>query len=88
MPRFVPKEDRLTTTVDISDCVVQFNNGKIFGSLGGLSGGPVFVWRKTPLLVAELIGFIYEYQPDYDLMFVRLARVLREDGTIVPSSRF
>jgi hypothetical protein len=42
----------------------------------------VFVWRKTPILVAELVGFIYEYQESLDLMFVRSATVIRDDGRI------
>jgi hypothetical protein len=50
--------------------------------LGGLSGGPVFVWRKTPILIAELVGFIYEYQESLDLMLVRSAAVIRADGTL------
>jgi hypothetical protein len=54
----------------------------VFGFLGGLSGGPVFAWRKTPVLVAELVGFIYEYQESLDLMFVRSAAVIREDGRL------
>jgi hypothetical protein len=76
-------EDHIVTTVQIKDCITQINHGRVWGSLGGLSGGPVFVWRKTPLLVAELVGFIYEYQESLDLMLVRAAKVLREDGTFV-----
>ncbi|MBZ0170079.1 hypothetical protein MELA_03001 [Candidatus Methylomirabilis lanthanidiphila] len=75
-------DEMIVTTVQIQECVTQISHGKIWGSLGGLSGGPVFVWRKTPILVAELVGFIYEYQETLDLMLVRAARVVREDGTI------
>jgi hypothetical protein len=77
------RDNEIITTVQIQDCITQINYGKILGSLGGLSGGPVFVWRKTPILVAELVGFIYEYQESYDLMRVRAAKVIREDGTFV-----
>jgi hypothetical protein len=77
------REDTIVTTIQIQDCITQINDGKIWGSLGGLSGGPVFVWRKTPILVAELVGFIYEYQESLDLLFVRLAKVIGQDGTIL-----
>lgn len=77
------RDDKIVTTIQIQDCLTQINGGKIWGSLGGLSGGPVFVWRKTPILVAELVGFIYEYQESLDLLFVRLAKVIGEDGTLL-----
>jgi hypothetical protein len=51
------------------------------GSLGGLSGGPVLAWRKTPILIAELVGFIYKYHDGFDLMYVRAAKVIRQDAT-------
>ncbi len=75
-------DNQLATTVQIQDCITQINHGKVWGSLGGLSGGPVFVWRKTPVLIAELVGFIYEYQESLDLMLVRSAMVIRENGTL------
>ena len=76
-------DNYIVTTVQIEDCITQINHGKVWGSLGGLSGGPVFVWRKTPILIAELIGFIYEYQKSYDLMFVRSGNVIGVDGKII-----
>jgi hypothetical protein len=77
------RDNSIVTTVQIADCVTQINHGKVWGSLGGLSGGPVFVWRKTPILIAELVGFIYEYQESLDLMFVRSANVIGIDGKII-----
>jgi hypothetical protein len=71
------------TRVELEKCVTQFNNGVVLGSLGGLSGGPVFVWRKEPILTAELVGFISEYQKDYDLMRITSANLIRENGTLV-----
>ena len=56
------RDNQIVTTVQIEDCISQIRDDRVWGSLGGLSGGPVFVWRKTPILVAELVGFIYEYQ--------------------------
>jgi hypothetical protein len=74
-------EDHLVTKIEVEKCITQPRDGKILGSLSGMSGGPVFVWRKTNLLRAELVGFIHEYQETYDLLMIRAARVLREDGT-------
>jgi len=36
--------------------------------LGGMSGGPVF---RLGYLQWELVGFIYEFSPQYDIMFMR-----------------
>jgi hypothetical protein len=69
------------------DVIVTRVRVEVWGSLGGLSGGPVFAWRKTPILVAELVGFVYEYQESLDLMFVRSAAVLSEEGRILPHAR-
>jgi hypothetical protein len=49
--------------------------------LGGMSGGPVFRWRRGDL-EPQLVGIIYEYQHAYDLLFIRSTRVIRVDGTI------
>ncbi|MBZ5680788.1 MAG: hypothetical protein LAO24_11860 [Acidobacteriia bacterium] len=76
-------EHHLMTRVEVEKCVTQFNNGVVLGSLGGLSGGPVFVWRKESILAAELVGFISEYQECYDLMRVTSANLIRENGTLV-----
>jgi hypothetical protein len=88
------RDSQLATTVQIEQCINQLNHGLVLGSLGGLSGGPVFAWRKTPVLHAELIGFIYEYQETFDLMLVRLALLchlrsgaLRRKLSSMPSSR-
>jgi hypothetical protein len=82
---FSVRENEIVTRVQIEDCITQINFGKILGSLGGLSGGPVFAWRKTSILIAELIGFIYEYQESLDLMLIRAAKVIRDDGTLYSS---
>lgn len=76
------REEQFVVSVRPEEPIVTVNKGLILGSLGGLSGGPVFCWRKTDsLLRAELVGFIYEYQEELDLMYVRAARVLNCDGT-------
>lgn len=40
------RDGQIASTVQINDCVTQISNGKVWGSLGGLSGGPVFAWRR------------------------------------------
>ncbi|MFL6214220.1 MAG: hypothetical protein ACJ74J_10065 [Blastocatellia bacterium] len=74
-------ENHIVTRIEAEKCRVSINEGKVLGSLGGLSGGPVFCWRKSELLRAELVGFIYEYQENLDLMYIRAAKVLAQDGT-------
>ncbi|PYV74214.1 MAG: hypothetical protein DMG96_20835 [Acidobacteria bacterium] len=76
-------EHHLMTRFEVDKCVTQFNNGLVLGSLGGLSGGPVFVWRKEAILTAELVGFISEYQTDYDLMRVTSANLIQDNGSLV-----
>ena len=44
------------------------HNGMDLHDLGGLSGGPVFIHRE---LFWELVGIIYEFSPEFDLMYVR-----------------
>jgi hypothetical protein len=56
------------------------NYDLVLGSIGGLSGGPVFVWRRTPILFPELVGFIMEYQDIYDLLYIRRATCLDSTG--------
>ena len=47
--------------------------------LGGLSGGPVFIHRN---IYWEFIEMIYEFSENFDLMYVRPASLVLEDGTI------
>jgi hypothetical protein len=48
--------------------------------LGGMSGGPVF---RLGCLHWELVGFIYEFSPQYDIMFLRPAHLIQADGSIL-----
>ena len=73
----------LVTRIQIQQCLVDINRGLVTGSLGGLSGGPVFAWRKSPVLFAELVGFIIEYQEALDLMYIRRASCMNEAGQLV-----
>lgn len=48
-------------------------------TIRGMSGGPVFAIRHaadTDIMSYEFIGHIYEFSEDFELLYVRLARVL------------
>ena len=79
-------ENHLVTRIEIDKCLTDINDGLVLGSLGGLSGGPVFAWRKTPILIAELVGFITEYQETLDLLYIRKASCLSIEGNVVSSA--
>ncbi len=76
-------DTHLVTQLRLDDCMNQINEGLVLGSIGGMSGGPVFAWRKTPILIAELVGFITEYQESFDLMYIRKASCLSVEGRIM-----
>lgn len=73
-------DQHLVTRIEFEECVAAIRGGLVMGSIGGLSGGPVFVWRSKPVLFAELIGFVTEYQENLDLLYVRRANCLQVDG--------
>jgi hypothetical protein len=50
-------------------------------NIGGMSGGPVFRWRKTKL-EAQLVGIIFEYQDSLDVMYARSTSVILSGGSI------
>jgi hypothetical protein len=78
-------EERFVIRMKAEQSIVTVDKGKVLGSLGGLSGSPVFCWRRGDLLRAELVGIIYEYQENLDLMYVRALKVLNRDGTFTYS---
>jgi len=75
-------EHHLVTSLALEQAETAIRDGLVIGSLGGLSGGPVFAWRTGLLLQVELIGFATEYQETWDLLYVRRANCLLEDGHI------
>lgn len=80
-------DSHLVTRLRIDECInTEMADGLILGSIGGLSGGPVFAWRKTPLLVADLVGFVTEYQESLDLMYIRKARCISAQGLIISTA--
>jgi hypothetical protein len=74
--------DHLYTQIDLEHSIMSGVRPDIAEDLGGVSGGPLFVWRKTPILIPELVGVVIEYQAGLDLLYVRRAACLRDDGTI------
>jgi hypothetical protein len=50
--------------------------------LGGMSGGPAFVWRESPVLHWEFAAFVYEFNCNIDVMLLRPAALVGEDGSI------
>jgi hypothetical protein len=76
-------DERFAVRPKAEEGIVTIDRGMVLGSLGGMSGGPVFCWRKKGLLWAEFVGFIYEHQETFDIMLVRAAKVLNRDGTFV-----
>lgn len=49
-------------------------------NLGGLSGGPVFIWRG---LRCDLVGIVKEYHEEYDAMFFASLEWVTDEGEIV-----
>jgi hypothetical protein len=74
--------NHLVTRLELEKCVHSGVLPEVTEDIGGMSGGPVFVWRKGTLVTAELVGAIYEYQASLDLMRVRLLGCLQPDGTL------
>ncbi len=76
-------EKSLMTRLDLAESVSVIREGLVLGSIGGLSGGPVFAWRSGPVLRAELVGFAVEYQETFDLLCVRRATCLDANGILL-----
>jgi hypothetical protein len=72
----------LVTRLEFDKCISSGVLPQVTEDIGGMSGGPVFVWRKDQLVTAELIGAIYEYQASLDLLYVRRLSCLRPDGVL------
>jgi hypothetical protein len=70
-------ESHFYARLELDKCETDGEPARCFEGLGGVSGGPVFVWRT---LHAELVGFVVEYQADYDLLYIRRSDVVSEAG--------
>jgi hypothetical protein len=76
-------EAQFVVSLHSGESLVTVDKGKVVDFLGGLSGGPVFCWCRDLVLRPELVGFVYEYDSDFDRMIIRAARVLNSDGTLM-----
>ncbi len=61
-----------------------------FGDPAGISGGPVLQERKTDggVIVIDLVGFVYEYNPEFDMLRIKPANWLNADGTLKNASAY
>lgn len=50
--------------------------------LGGMSGGPVFLYHRDPIEFFELAGIIYEASPTYELIFAKGTSLISEIGRV------
>jgi hypothetical protein len=83
---------RVTTSRD-DYIICQFDRDNLVRSgyepepttIGGLSGGPAFAIHHTDadLVWYEFIGIVYEFSEHYELLYIRLARMLGPDGSIL-----
>lgn len=74
-------ETHFYTRLELDDCESVAYDEKEVAGLGGMSGGPVFRWRKGQL-AADPVGFIVEYQSALDLLYIRSSHVLNPDGSL------
>ncbi len=59
-------------------------NEKDLRMLGGLSGGPVFLIRENNgIMYYEFVGIIYQFSIDFDLLYIRKAKFINKDGSIL-----
>ena len=77
--------ENITLTLELNDCHVPLAKAPLPNhELGGMSGGPVFKYiPPSPLERIELVGFIYEFQSSYGLLFARPAHYIDQSGHIV-----
>lgn len=47
--------------------------------LAGMSGGPAFILRP---LYFEFAGIVREFSPTFDIMFLRPASMIEQDGSV------
>lgn len=74
-------ETHFYSRVEVEVCEGKTYYNKEIVDLGGMSGGPVFRWRKGQVR-PDLVGFITEYQASLDLLHIRSSNILEADGRI------
>jgi hypothetical protein len=80
--------ENIALSLELDECYVPLTGRPLSNTeLGGMSGGPVFKYiRPPPIERIELVGFIYEFQPAYGLMFARPAMFIDKRGELCASS--
>jgi hypothetical protein len=76
-------DEHLCAHVALEESMYLVRTREAAGFAGGLSGSPVFVLRNSLILTFELVGFIYEYQSTFDLLYIRRARCIDIDGKLL-----
>lgn len=76
--------ENIALSLELDDCYVPLSVEPLSNkTLGGMSGGPVFKYiPPSPIERIELVGFIYEFQHAYGLMFARPALYIDNQGRI------
>lgn len=76
--------ENITLNLELDECYVPLTGDRLPNhELGGMSGGPVFKYiPPSPIERIELVGFIYEFQQTYGLMFARPASYIDQHGKI------
>lgn len=77
--------DVFTAQVEIEQCIISFDrDGRGFEDLPGISGCPVMMGRVVGgVAVIDLVGVVFEYFRDWDLMRMRPITLIGEDGYII-----
>lgn len=70
------------TRLEIDQCEGITLKEKTMENIGGVSGGPVFAWKRDQIQ-AQLLGFITEYSHGWDLLHVRSSGLIAEQGTVL-----
>lgn len=71
--------EEIKTRLELDKSVVVAHDDCVFTSFGGLSGGPVVVWRDGKPVLG---GVIVQYAPEMDLLVARRIRLVQPDGCI------
>lgn len=76
--------DKIALCLALDECYVPLTRDSISNrELGGMSGGPVFKYiRPAPIERIELVGFIYEFQPSFGLLYARPANFISNLGQV------
>jgi hypothetical protein len=74
--------DRFFTRLALESCVAAVAQGLVVGSIRGLSGGPVFVWRTGTVAFAEFVGIASQYVEDWDVLRISRVNCIAPDGMI------